>query len=88
MCMPFIQDSFHITFTVHFYLVATRIWSNPYDGQIRLTGGDTVNKGLVEIYCNGQWGTVCNEKLDGDDANTMCRQLGYATAFDYDHLTM
>ena len=68
--------------------VSTRIWSNPYSGQIRLTGGSTVNQGLVEVYCSGQWGTVCDDSFSQTDANTVCRQLGYERAFDYDHLSM
>ena len=62
---------------------ATRLWSNPYDGQVRLTGGDTVNRGLVEVYCNGQWGTVCDDSFGIDEATTVCRQLGYSYSFEY-----
>ena len=64
----------------------TRIWNDPYVAQIRLSGGNTVNKGLVEIYCNGQWGTVCDDSFSSDEATTLCRQLGYSTAYRYDHL--
>ena len=70
------------------YTDSTRIWSNPYTAQVRLTGGDTVNRGLVEIYCNGQWGTVCDDSFGSTDANTVCRQLGYFGAIRYDHLPM
>ena len=27
---------------------------------IRLQGGNFVNQGRVEVYCNGQWGTICD----------------------------
>ena len=68
--------------------VSTRIWDSPYSGQIRLTRGDIVNRGLLEVYCNGQWGTVCDDFFGQNDADTVCRQLGYERAFGYDHLRM
>ena len=56
----------------------TRIWnSNPYAGMVRLQGGYYSNEGLVEVYCNGQWGTICSTGFSTNDANTICRQLGY-----------
>ena len=57
---------------------STRIWdSSPFFGMIRLQGGDYSNEGRVEVYCNGQWGTVCSTGFDSTDANTICKQLGY-----------
>ena len=67
--------------------VTNRIWDNPYDGQIRLQQGQYSNQGLVEVYCNGQWGTVCDDSFDSTDANTVCRQLGYTGAVAYDNLS-
>lgn len=64
--------------------VSTRIWSSPYSSQIRLTGGDSVNQGLVEVFCREQWGTVCDDHFDQADADTVCRQLGYDRAYKYD----
>ena len=57
---------------------STRIWdSNPFSGMIRLQGGDYSNEGHVEVYCNGQWGTICSTGFNSTDANTLCKQLGY-----------
>ena len=64
----------------------TRIWSSPYDGQIRLQDAQLTNQGLVEVYCNGQWGTVCDDFFGQTDANTVCRQLGYTGAATYGNL--
>ena len=60
------------------FIDSTRIWdSNPFPGMIRLEGGDYSNEGRVEVYCNGQWGTICSTGFSTTDANTICKQLGY-----------
>ena len=67
----------------------TRIWdSNPYPGMIRLQGGAFVNQGRVEVYCNGQWGTICDDGFDSNDANMICKQLGYTHYTYFNHLMM
>ena len=65
------------------------IWErNPYTGMIRLQEGHYPNQGRVEVYCNGQWGTICSDGFDFKDANTVCRQLGYTGYVNYNHLTL
>ena len=41
---------------------------------VRLSGGEYSNEGIVQVYCNGAWGRVCNASTD---ANVICTQLGY-----------
>ena len=48
-------------------------------GQIRLVGGLNNRTGRVEICVDGNWGTVCDDGWNYNDARVACRQLGFPT---------
>ncbi len=50
------------------------------DGDVRLIDGSVASEGRVEIFHDGQWGTVCDDSWDINDANVVCRQISYSAA--------
>ena len=59
----------------------------PTRGQLRLVQGNyttsTLTSGRLEIYLNGQWGTVCDDLWGQDESGVACQQLGYIDALGF-----
>ena len=54
--------------------------------KLQLVGGVETSitlSGRLEIFINGEWGTVCDDGWDINDADVACRELGYSYALSY-----
>uniref|UniRef100_A0A8C6TD99 SRCR domain-containing protein n=1 Tax=Neogobius melanostomus TaxID=47308 RepID=A0A8C6TD99_9GOBI len=57
------------------------LWSSGVqEGDLRLAGSPRQSEGRVEIYHDGQWGTVCDDGWDLKEAQVVCRHLKFLSA--------
>ncbi|XP_070201823.1 putative leucine-rich repeat-containing protein DDB_G0290503 [Littorina saxatilis] len=45
---------------------------------IRLAGSSSIRQGRVEILVGKEWGTVCDDSWDNNDAKVVCAMLGFS----------
>ena len=56
--------------------------SSCVEGDLRLIGERDNSSGQIEFCYEGNWGTVCDDSWDENDARVVCRQLGLPTEGD------
>ena len=62
-----------------------------YEGQLDLVQGEHIvtpktestSEGILKVYLNGRWTSVCDETFGIDEAECSCKQLGYAEHISY-----
>lgn len=53
-----------------------------------MTGGSIIYEGRVEVFINGQWGTVCSDGIGTNEAETLCQSLGFGPIQSFIHDTI
>ena len=61
-------------------LLCTCFYVIMYYFVVRLAGGPTECEGRVKVYHNSRWYSVCDITWNLNDAQVVCRELGYGMA--------
>ena len=54
------------------------VFPSPQSGQrVRLRGGKQPYSGYLELLHSGEWGFVCDDDWNQEDADIVCKELGF-----------
>ncbi|XP_042317045.1 neurotrypsin-like isoform X2 [Sceloporus undulatus] len=63
---------------VHCSLDSNKITEEAAEFPLRLVDGGSTKEGRIEIFLNGQWGSICGDGWTDKGAAVVCRQLGHS----------
>ena len=55
------------------------------NGDLRLVDGLNITEGRIEIFIDGEWGTVCDDFWSVANSIVVCRQLGFPVSGELFH---
>lgn len=58
-------------------LTDSAVYSDCYDGALRLEGSSNTNEGRIEMCINNAWGAICDVGWSVTAGNIVCAQLGF-----------
>ncbi|RUS76380.1 hypothetical protein EGW08_015860 [Elysia chlorotica] len=75
------EDSLQIIYNTSLQLhrimpALTKLLAEP-DPLFTLVDGGRIDRGRIEIYHRGRWGAVCHRDISHEDADVICRHLGF-----------
>ena len=59
--------------------------TNLFPASIRLVGGRSATEGQLEVFLDGEWGTVCGNSWGLQEATVACREMGFPNATAVNH---
>ncbi|XP_046357772.2 deleted in malignant brain tumors 1 protein-like [Haliotis rufescens] len=80
MCVTLCPDSMTSTAVWALISCIVGVARGQTDGDVRLAGESSRNRGRLEVFYNSRWGSVCDDSFDVDAAIVVCRQLGLPTS--------
>ena len=60
---------------LHLFSIATTCTND----DIRISGGDNTNQGLVELCIDGKWTSICDDGWGSEEAKVVCKEAGFST---------
>ncbi|KAH0624353.1 hypothetical protein JD844_031747 [Phrynosoma platyrhinos] len=63
---------------VHCSLDSNKITEEAAEFRLRLVDGESTKEGRIQVFLNGQWGSICGDGWTDRGAAVVCRQLGYS----------
>lgn len=62
-------------------LLSLSTCSAQQNGDVKLVEGPSDYQGTVAVFHNGKWGTICDDSWNYRDADVVCKQLGFESAY-------